>query len=227
MMKRLMNWLKQNKHVWFGLYVPIYLIAFFVVEGIVTPDSNYWVSYLPMDDMIPFIEYFAIPYWLWYPFLGAVGIYLILRDPPAFVRYMLAIMVSFTLTLIFFLVFPTGQNLRPTAFARDNILTRMMALIYTADTNTNVLPSIHMVGSALAAIAIFDAPSLKGRRFLWVRLGTAALAALISISTVFVKQHSILDIYVGLAVTVPFYFMVYNKPVRAWTDRTFGKSATA
>ena len=227
MMKRFWNWLKENKHAWLALYLPAYLIGFFWVESYVPADSNYWVSYTPLDDLIPFVEYFVIPYYLWYPFMVVTGLYLLFRDAPAFSRYMLAIAFGFTASIIFFALFPNGQNLRPATFERDNIFTRMMALIYAADTNTNVLPSIHVVGSALVVFALFDAKPLKGRRFIWLKVGSILLAILITLATVFVKQHSVLDIYAGLAACVPIYFLIYNKKMRAWTDKTFGKTATA
>ena len=227
MMKRFWNWLKENKHAWLALYLPVYLIGFFWVESYVPADSNYWVSYTPLDDLIPFVEYFVIPYYLWYPFMVVTGLYLLFRDAPAFSRYMLAIAFGFTASIIFFALFPNGQNLRPATFERDNIFTRMMALIYATDTNTNVLPSIHVVGSALVVFALFDAKPLKGRRFIWLKVGSILLAILITLATVFVKQHSVLDIYAGLAACVPIYFLIYNKKMRAWTDKTFGKTATA
>lgn len=227
MMKRFWNWLKENKHAWLALYLPAYLIGFFWVESYVPADSNYWISYTPLDDLIPFVEYFVIPYYLWYPFMVVTGLYLLFRDAPAFSRYMLAIAFGFTASIIFFALFPNGQNLRPTTFERDNIFTRMMALIYAADTNTNVLPSIHVIGSALVVFALFDAKPLKGRRFIWLKVGSILLAILITLATVFVKQHSVLDIYAGLAACVPIYFLIYNKKMRAWTDKTFRKTATA
>ena len=80
MIRRISNWLKQNKHAWLALYLPIYLIGFFWVESYVPSDSNYWVSYTPLDDLIPFVEYFVIPYYLWYPFMVVTGLYLLFHD---------------------------------------------------------------------------------------------------------------------------------------------------
>mgnify|MGYP005965103605 CR=1 FL=1 len=103
----------------------------------------------------------------------------------------------------------------------------MMGLIYAADTNTNVLPSIHVIGSALVVFALFDTKCFKARRFAWMKAGAVLLAILITLATVFVKQHSVLDIYAGLIACIPLYFLIYNKKMRAWTDRTFGKPTAA
>ena len=211
MIRRISNWLKQNKHAWLALYLPIYLIGFFWVESYVPSDSNYWVSYTPLDDLIPFVESVVIPYYLWYPFMVVTGLYLLFHDAPAFSRYMIAIAVSFTASILFFALFPNGQNLRPAVFERDNNFTRMMGLIW----------------SALVVFALFDTKCFKARRFAWMKAGAVLLAILITLATVFVKQHSVLDIYAGLIACIPLYFLVYNKKMRVWTDRTFGKPAAA
>ncbi len=227
MVQRFFSWLRRNKHAWLVLYLPIYLLGFFWVEHYVTPDMGYWVCHTPLDDIIPFVEYFAIPYYLWFPFMVGTGLYLMFRDGPAFSRYMLAIAVSFSFSIIFFALFPNGQDLRPASFERDNVFTRLMALIYAADTNTNVLPSLHVVGSVLVLFALFDTKRLNGRRFRWLKAASIFLAFLICISTAFVKQHSVLDIYAGLALCIPVYFLIYGKRMRAWTDRTFPNPAGA
>ena len=51
--------------------------------------------------------------------------------------------------------------LRPEVFARDNALTRAVAWFYTFDTNTNVCPSLHVIGSAAALFVLRDCPRLR------------------------------------------------------------------
>lgn len=52
------------RHLWMLSFWILYLILYVVVEHAVTTD--YWVSYLPLDDKIPFCEYFIIPYCMWH-----------------------------------------------------------------------------------------------------------------------------------------------------------------
>ena len=54
-------------HHWYLLIWLVYLTLFAIAEHVVT--DNYWVSYLPLDDKIPFCRYFIIPYCLWHPLL--------------------------------------------------------------------------------------------------------------------------------------------------------------
>lgn len=200
----------KHKHLLLLAYIPLYLTAFFLIEKYITTD--YWVSYIPLDDVIPFLEGFVILYCLWYPFMICTGLYLLIKDIPAFERYMWFIIIGFTTCIAICAIFPNGQNLRPAEFERINLFTGMVEAIYRVDTNTNVLPSMHVVGSLAAAFAIFDCDALKNKL---IRISTVILTALICISTVLIKQHSILDIFAGIAVSIPIYFIVYRKKVFA------------
>ena len=192
---------KYYKHLWFCLVLPVYLVSFWIVEHIVV--DNYWVSYMPVDDMIPFNELFVIPYVFWYPFMIVTGLYLLYRNSGDFRRYTLFIAIAFLSALAFCLIFPNGQDLRPAVFPRENLLTGILGILYKADTNTNVLPSMHVLGSMAVVFAVFNSKSLKKKKL--TRAVTIFLACLISFSTVFVKQHSLLD----MIVAIPWGFAVY------------------
>lgn len=178
----------------YALWLPPYLLAFLALERL--PGRGYWATQLPVDDCIPFCEWFVIPYCLWYPFLVTVGLYLLYRDRDAFRRYMVFLGSTFLLSALVWLVLPSGQDLRPAVFPRENPLTALVAGLYRVDTNTNVFPSVHVVGSVGAALALWDCRGSENRRLL--RRGAAALAAAICLSTVFIKQHAVLDAAGGL-----------------------------
>lgn len=198
--KSLSQTLRANRHWWLLLYVPFYLTWFFLLERLIT--SDYWACYLPIDDAIPFWEIFVVPYVLWYPFMIVMGLYLLLRDIPAFVRYMWFLIFGFSFCLVFYMIVPNGQDLRPDTFARDNLLVRLVQRLYSVDTNTNVFPSMHVVGSVAVAYAVFDSDRLRNG---WLRAGTVLLAAVISVSILFVKQHSALDLIGALVLCVPIW----------------------
>lgn len=178
----------------YTLWLPFYLLGFLALERL--SNRGYWATQLPIDGRIPFCEWFVIPYCLWYPFLIAVGLYLLYRDREAFRRYMLFLGSTFLLSELVWLVLPSGQDLRPAVFPRENPLTALVAGLYRVDTNTNVFPSVHVVGSVGAALALWDCRGLESRKHL--RRGAAALAAAICLSTVFIKQHAVLDAAGGL-----------------------------
>lgn len=197
--------ISKYKHALWLLYLPFYFSLFYLAENYVS--TNYWASYTPLDDRIPFIEEFVIAYIIWFPAVWGVGIFLLFADPDAFRRYIWSLMIGYTFSLAVFFIFPNGQNLRPVAFENHNAFTVMVQSFYTHDTNTNVLPSMHVIGASAVAFAFFDARIL---RKLWLQIPIVIITILIDLSTVFIKQHSILDVWAGLAVSVAIYLVIYR-----------------
>lgn len=199
---------KYSHWLW-ALYLPLYLAAFFWVERYISPEVTYWASYWPaVDDAIPFCPPFVLAYYLWFPYMILTGFYLAFRHPEPFRRYMQFIAVGFTFSIVFFVIFPNGQDLRPASFAEDTVFTRMIGMIYAVDTNTNAIPSIHALGSVAVVIAAFDCPDFKP----WLRGVYVLIALLVCASTVLIKQHSILDTLAGLLLAFPIYYLVYALP---------------
>ena len=207
--------MKRHPEYWYFLFIPGYICCFFLMEHLVPADCDYWVSYCKLDDYIPFLEYFIVPYCLWYPFLFVAGMGLMLKDIPEMKRYVWFMIAGFGFSILFCILFPNGQDLRPLSFDHENIFTRLLEGVYSADTNTNVLPSMHIIGCVAACIGVFRSAALRR----W-RVPILIFAILISLSTVFVKQHSILDIFAGLAVCIPLWFIIYfRKPRSAETPK--------
>ena len=188
------------------LWLPVYLLCFFLLEQR-TLDA-YWATQIRLDDLIPFCEWFAIPYYLWYPLMVGVGVVLFFRSSPAFRRYMVFLAVTFFASTAIWFLIPNGQDLRPLTLPRDNLLTRLMTGIYAIDTHTNVFPSVHVVGSVGAAIAAWDCAALRKRK--WLVWSITILSVLICLSVVFVKQHGVLDLLGGLVLCVPVGLWVYR-----------------
>ena len=59
-------------------YFIIYMIWFVWLES--RADEPYHVIHFPLDDYIPFCEYFIIPYLLWFAYIAAVYVWLFLHD---------------------------------------------------------------------------------------------------------------------------------------------------
>ena len=196
--------IKRRPYILWVLYVPFYLVLFYFTEHLVTTD--YWVSYCVVDDWIPFVPQFVVFYVMWYPLLFATGLYLMFKDPRAFVRYMYSVSIGLTASLVICLLFQNGQDLRPELIG-DDLFTRVLRLIYTVDTNTNVLPSMHVVGTMAALFGWFDTDVPLAK---WVRPVLILLGILINISTVLIKQHSCLDILAGLILSFLIWLLIYR-----------------
>ncbi len=160
-----------------------------------------------LDGYIPFCEYFLLPYLLWFFLLFGMVVYGVFFDVPSFRRFMKFIVLTYTVTLVIYLIFPNCQNLRPTEFSRDNLFTRFMAGFYAYDTNTNVCPSIHVIGAFAVLFGTWHSKHFSGR--VW-RFLSLILAILISLSTVFLKQHSVLDILAALPLCLIGYLWAFS-----------------
>ena len=197
---------KFGRECWYLLYLPIYLLMFVAVEHLVV--DNYWVSWCTLDDMIPFVRLFVLVYVLWYPLMLGTTLYLLLKDRRAFLRYARSVVLGLTACMLTFVLLPSGQELRPAEVPGSDLTARLLRAIYAADTNTNVFPSMHVVGTLAAVIGIFDSRSAP-RGVQW---GVAALGVLINASTVLIKQHSVLDILGGVVLYWLVYLAVYRLP---------------
>ena len=197
---------KFGRECWYLLYLPIYLLLFALVEHFIV--DNYWVSWCTLDDQIPFVRQFVLIYVLWYPLMLGTTLFLLLKDRRAFVRYARSVVLGLTACMLIFVLLPSGQNLRPAEVPGNDLTAWMVRAIYAADTNTNVFPSMHVVGTLAAVIAIFDSRSAS----LGAKWGVAALGVLINASTVLIKQHSVLDIFAGIALYALVYLAVYRLP---------------
>ena len=110
--------------------------------------------------------------------------------------------------MVVYFLFPTFQNLRPEAFTRDNAFTRFLYHFYQFDTNTNVCPSIHVIGSVAVCCTAFSMPRFQRRGWKWA---FGATAVLICMSTVFLKQHSAVDVLAALPVCLAAYHIAFRK----------------
>lgn len=76
------------------------------------------------------------------------------------------------------------------------------------DTPTNILPSIHVYNSVAAWIAISRCKALKKHRF--VVSGSFVLTVLIVLSTMFLKQHTVVDVISAFILNFTVYMFVYR-----------------
>ncbi len=202
MIKELLNKVPERIRLLF--FWPVFGIVFYYME--LVGADKYHTVHCFLDDMIPFCEYFIIPYYFWFVFLIGMLVYGFFRDLPALKNYMKFTAITYTITLVIYAVYPTAQDLRPQAFANSNVFTDIVKFAYTVDTNTNVCPSIHVLGSMAVYFAAAKSRAFGTRRRKAVFF---AVAVLISLSTLFVKQHSVVDIGLALILGAVSYPLVY------------------
>lgn len=184
----------------------IYFSLYFITENLIPPERCH-VIHCALDDLIPFQEFFVIFYVGWYFLVFGALLYYFLYDVDSFRRLQIFIMITQAVAMACYILYPSRQDLRPESFARDNVLTQLMGFIYSFDTNTGVLPSLH-VAYSLGVLSVF----CKDRRTtLPARLCMAAVVLCICAAVCFVKQHSALDVLAALPLGLLAEAIVYGK----------------
>ncbi|MDD3218291.1 MAG: phosphoesterase [Lachnospiraceae bacterium] len=202
-MKQLLH---KYRHGIVFIYVPIYMIFFSYLEKHIT---RFHVIHTTLDKYIPFCEYFIVPYLLWFFFIaGTVAYFFFKASRKEFYQLIGFLFTGMTIFLIVSAIYPNGHFLRPTEFSRDNIFIHMVQGLYSIDTSTNVLPSIHVFNTLGAWTAIKRCESLKNRH--GIQTATRILSIAIILSTMFLKQHSIVDVACGMVMALVFYVVVYT-----------------
>ena len=215
-MKKL--FLKYRHGLWL-LYVFFYFPCFSYLEKTVT--TQFHEIYMPVDDLIPFCEYFIIPYYLWFLFVIIAVIFFFFKDASEFNRFCIFLGVGMTLFLFISAVYPNGHYLRPDVFPRDNVFTDLVRLLYESDTPTNLFPSIHVYNSIAVTLAVLYSRHLKKRPV--IRWGAVILSILIILSTVFLKQHSLFDMLTAFLLAFVMWGLVYSP----CAEKLFKKKAAA
>lgn len=198
------------EHLKYLAYWPLFGLLFLTVERLWIR-SSYYPVHCALDEAIPFCEYFLIPYLFWFIFLVGIHVYALLFDTDAFKKLMQFIIVSYSAAMLIYILFPNCQELRPIAFERDNLFTRFLTGLYQFDTNTNVCPSIHVIGSVAVMLCAWNSKHFSTPGW---RIAFCVTALLISASTVFLKQHSILDVLAAVPICVIARAAVYGKSLK-------------
>ena len=122
--------------------------------------------------------------------------------------------IGMTIALITYTIWPNGITFRTDldALGRDNILIDLTRFIYESDPATNCCPSIHCFNSIAVCVGINKCRSLKSKKVL--RIGSLLLSVSICLSTVFVKQHSAIDVFWAFVLGAVMYIAAYVVPER-------------
>lgn len=155
---------------------------------------------LEWDDRIPFSSRFVWVYVVHYV-LPVLMVVLVPRIPH-YRDMLLSFAVVFTLSFAVFIVYPVGV-IRP-ADPGPDLSGRLLDFIYAVDRpETNAFPSLHVAVSVLTALIVWHNARGLGTVFLLAAAG-------ISISTLYVKQHWILDVGAGTLLGAAAYWLVYR-----------------
>ncbi|MBQ1770865.1 MAG: phosphatidic acid phosphatase [Clostridia bacterium] len=183
-----------------------YFILYFVTENLI-PVERCHPIHCALDDVIPFNEFFVIFYVGWFFLVAGSLAYTLFYDVPRFKKLQVFLMITQAVAMLCYILYPNRQDLRPEVFPRENLLTAVVRFLYFFDTNTGVCPSLH-VAYSLGILSV----GLKDESLAWWWKTALTLFVLtICAAVCFVKQHSAVDVFAGLAVALLAEVIVYGK----------------
>lgn len=191
------------------VYAVIYCTWFAYLERKVTHPET--IIHVSVDDQIPFCEAFVIPYFLWFAYVSIVVVYCFFKNKQEYYRTCTFLFTGMTIFLIISTLWPNGHHLRPNVMPRSNIFTAMLAHLYSADTPTNLWPSIHVYNSIGAHLAVAHNQSLAKNKKIYI--GSLIMCISIILSTVFIKQHSVFDVITAFIMAGVMYAVVYQADI--------------
>ncbi len=184
----------------------VYFALYFITENLIPPERCHPV-HCALDDLIPFNEFFVIFYVGWYFLVFGALAYTLFYDVPAFRKLQTFIMITQAVAMLCYILWPSRQDLRPEVFPRQNLLTDIIKFIYSFDTNTGVCPSLHAAYSlGILSVGLKDKSLSKG----W-KAALTFLVIMICLAVCFVKQHSAVDVFTALPVSLLAEILVYGR----------------
>lgn len=192
---------KSREFLWFSVF-PAMSFWYFITQFF---GLDYHTIHLASDDLIPFIPIFVFPYVIWYAYVPLMMLYIYLNDRCSLRRQALTLSAGMLLCAVFFVLFPTTVDLRP-EITGNSISEQLCRIIFAADKPVNVLPSLHCYEAVVIHMTSFTSQKMRSKKAF--RLCSAVIAALICLSTVFIKQHSIADVIAGCLLAVILFVAV-------------------
>ena len=167
------------------LMVPFYV---FIAEWM--PGRVLHAPEVALDRLVPLQPAWAMVYGSLYLFLILLPLFVV-RQSAQIRRTLLAYLAVWGAAYVCFLLYPTAAP-RPASVAGSGFAVWGLKFLYQADPPFNCFPSLHVAHSAVSAMASY----LVHRG---VGIVAAVCALLVGVSTLFTKQHYVLDVVAGIA----------------------------
>ena len=205
--------LKKSPYLLFLLVIPLLAMIYQVLNNRSQKAVDISTS---IDQSIPFLPIFIIPYILWYAYMFCYLIYFCFKDTKVYIKTLMLIVIAELICFVIYFFFQTTVP-RPTLVS-DNFLNNLIQWIYTKDRPFNCFPSIHVLTTFTVMLASLHIKNKHILNTLCIHIS----GSLIIISTLFVKQHVIFDM-IGSMFLVTF---LYGISFELLTFRMREKSGT-
>ncbi len=193
----------------------IFMSAFYAFSSAFSTNTHQIA--MSIDEKIPFIRYFIIPYYTYY-FMPVLILYMVARiDPVKFKKGILSMFLVDTIANIIFLSYNVSIvrpdfidiNMRITDVSGfDSFMDYMIAIIYRVDKSASCcFPSLH---AAIGTLVVILSVSFQKEKRLPVFLSVLGILSGLGciLATFFIKQHYFIDSVAGVILSLVVYFLV-------------------
>lgn len=184
-----MQSLNRPYRVTIPMVVLVLLVPFYIFIAELMPGRTLHVPELALDRVIPLQPTWALVYGSLYLFLILLPV-LVVRQEEQIRRTVLAYLMVWIAAYACFLVYPTMAP-RPAEVIGEGFGAWGLRFLYSADPPYNCFPSLHVAHSFVSALACY-------RVHRGVGIAAALCASLVGVSTLFTKQHYVLDVIAGM-----------------------------
>lgn len=164
------------------LVVIVWALCYFSINSFSEGRTTHILG-LGFEESIPFIPFFVIFYIITYPVV--IMPYFVVKDIKDYRRTVLAYLFLIFISSVVYIMYPV-KTIRP-EIIEGGIFLNIVNLVYKIAKPYNLFPSLHVSLSTLSSLVCLEYNKKVGY-FL------AVLLFLISLSTLFVKQHYLVDI---------------------------------
>lgn len=197
--------------VLFGLQYGMYRLAAGLSNW--THTVNYaFIPKIPFDDKIPLVPIFVIIYLFSYVFWICGPIAASKTSKENFINFLFVILISYFIGFLILWFAPTRMN-RVDEGLMDYAnsgkpFSWLLGIVYGSDGGEwawNLFPSYHCLISLCCFIGVHRQKEIH----IGFRIYSLVMVILISMSTVFTKQHYIVDIFGGLSIPIIVYIIIH------------------
>lgn len=181
------------------------LVPLYVFIPVLLPTRSRYAPELALDRAFPLVPIWALVYGALYLFLILLPIFVVRQDEQI-QRTVFAYLLIWITAYGFFVVYPTVAP-RPARVVGEGFAVWGLRVLYSTDPPYNCFPSLHVAHSFVSALAC-------GRVHRGVGIFATLCATLVAMSTVFTKQHYILDVIAGVLLAFVAYVAFLRKDPR-------------
>ena len=178
-------------HFFAMLFLPLLNTFFYFISSTIVGDAVRGSLALPIDEKIPLVAEFIVIYFGCYLFWFGGLFFMACQSSEKFFNFFARVLVCLVIAFCFFIFMPLVIT-RPEVVGED-VFSKAVRFLYKIDEPYNLFPSLHCFFNWIIYVQI------RGKREypLSLRLFACIFSLAVFASTLFTRQHFLLDVVAG------------------------------